>query len=187
MKFAKQLVALAVVGAAFSAFAESDINTAAGPSSAIAKLDFRITVPRVVFLQVGTGTLLTDVATVDLVNFTLTPTDVGSGVAEAGVSTGGVINARVLANGGGNVSFTAAGSGTGLTGAGLPVIPWSQIVPTATGGTLIHPAISGGASTLTAVAGVVNQSTVYSFNYSNTNTMQAGTYNGQVIYTATQP
>ena len=33
--------------------AESQFNTAAGPSSAVAKVDFQITIPRVLFLQVG--------------------------------------------------------------------------------------------------------------------------------------
>ena len=183
MKFAKQLIALAAVAAAFSAFAESDINTAAGPSSAIAKLDFRVIVPKVIFLQVGTGTAFTDVTTIDRVDFTLTATQAAtSGTAVPGVSTGGAINARVLGNGG-NVTFGAVGTVGGLTN-GAQTIPWSEIAPTATGGTLIHPAISGATSSLAATGGVVNSSTVYSFNYSNTSVVAAGTYNGQVTYTA---
>ena len=186
MKFAKQLIALATVAAAFSVHAESDINTgpAVGALSAIAKLDFRITVPKIIFLQVGTGSspAYSDVTTVDRVDFTLTAADLTSGLAVAGVSTGGAINAKVLGNGG-TVTFGAVGTVGGLTN-GTQTIPWSQIVPTATGGTLIHPAISGAASSLAATAGVVNQTTVYSFNYSNSSTVAAGTYNGQVVYTA---
>ena len=182
MKFAKQLIALAAVAAAFSAQAESDINTGAAALSAIAKLDFRVIVPKVLFLQVGTGTAFNDVTTVDRVDFTLTAAQATSAAAVPGVSTGGTINARVLGNGG-NVTFGAVGTVGGLTN-GAQTIPWTEIAPTATGGTLIHPAISGATSSLAATAGVVNQSTVYSFNYSNTNVVAAGTYNGQVVYTA---
>ena len=186
MKFAKQLVALAVVGASFSAFAESDINTgAAAGLSAIARLDMRVTVPRIVYLQVGTGTAFTDVTTIDRVDFTLTAADVGSGLAIAGVSTGGAVTARVLGNGG-NITFGAVGTVGGLTN-GTQTIPWSQIVPTATGGTLTHPAISGATTSLVAVGNVVDRSTTYSFNYSNTSAMAAGTYNGQITYTAALP
>jgi hypothetical protein len=186
MKFAKQLVALAVVGASFSAFAESDINTGvAAGLSAIARLDMRVTVPRIVYLQVGTGTAFTDVTTIDRVDFTLTAANVGSGLAVAGVSTGGAVTARVLGNGG-NITFGAVGTVGGLTN-GTQTIPWSQIVPSVTGGTLPHPAISGATSSLVAVGNVVDQSTTYSFNYSNTTAMAAGTYNGQITYTAALP
>lgn len=187
MKFAKQLIALAVVGASFSAFAESDINTgAAAGLSAIARLDFRIVVPRIIYLQVGTGTAFTDVTTVDRVDFNLLPADVGSGTAVAGAST---INARVLGNGG-NVSLTANGVAGGLTN-GTQTIPWSQITFTTSAPGLPHPAIgngvAGAVSSLTAAAGVVNQTATWTFNYSNTTAMAAGTYNGRVTYTAALP
>ena len=182
MKFAKQLIALATAAAAFSAYAESDITTGAGALTATARLDFRVIVPKVLFLQVGTGTAFADVATIDRVDFTLTAAQATSGAAVAGVSTGGAINARVLGNGG-TVTFGAVGTVGGLTN-GAQTIPWSEIAPTATGGTLIHPAISGATSALAATAGVVNSSTVYSFNYSNTNVVAAGQYDGRVTYTA---
>ena len=183
MKFAKQLIALATVAAAFSAYAESDINTGTGALSAVARLDFRVIVPKVLFLQVGTGTAFADVTIIDRVDFTLTAAQATSGAAVAGVSTGGAINARVLGNGG-TVTFGAAGTVGGLTNGAGQTIPWTQIAPTATGGSLIHPVIDAAPVSLAATAGVVNSSTVYSFNYSNTNVVAAGTYNGQVTYTA---
>ena len=183
MKFAKQLIALAAVAAAFAAHAESNITTGAGGLTATARLDFRVIVPKVLFLQVGTGTAFTANPVVDRVDFSLSAVEATSGLPKAGTSTGGTINARVLGNGG-NVSFGALGSGTGLTNAGWPISPWTQIVPTATGGTLIHPVIGAAPTSLTAAAGVVNSSTVYSFNYSNSSVVAAGTYDGQVIYTA---
>ncbi len=183
MKFVKQLIALAAVAAAFSAHAESDITTGAGALTATARLDFRVIVPKVIFLQVGTGTAFTDVATIDRVDFTLTAVQAATvGSTVAGISTGGTVNARVLGNGG-TVTFGAVGTVGGLTN-GAQTIPWSDIVPTATGGTLIHPAISGATSALAATAGVVNSSTVYSFNYTSSSVVAAGTYNGQVVYTA---
>ena len=181
MKFAKQLIALASVAAAFSVYAESKIATGTGALSAAARLDFRVIVPKVLFLQVGTGTNFIDNTTVDRVDFTLTPAQATSATAVAGVSSGGTINARVLGNGG-NVTFGAVGTVGGLTN-GVQTIPWTEIVPTAAGA-LIHPAIGATASALAATAGVVNSSAVYSFNYSNTNVVAAGTYDGRVTYTA---
>ena len=182
MKFAKQLIALAAVAAAFSAQAESKFATGAGPLSAAARLDFRVIVPKVLFLQVGTGTNFIDNTAIDRVDFTLAAADVTSGLAIAGVrSPAGAITARVLGNGG-DVTFGAAGTVGGLAGPGAP-IPWSQIVPSVAGA-LIHPAIDAAASTVAATSGVVNQTSVYSFNYSNTSVVAAGTYNGRVTYTA---
>ena len=192
MKFIKTLVAVAAVAAAFSAQAESNIVTAAtGTLTANAKLDYRITVPRILFLRVGTSAGFVDASgglNLDRVDFILTPADVSSAVPKAGVSGQGAygVTARVLGNGG-VVNFSAAGSGTGLTGVGLPVVPWTQIAPVATGGTLVHPVINALAIALPAVGGVVNQNTVYTFNYTNTATLPAGTYNGQVTYTAVMP
>jgi hypothetical protein len=47
--------------------------------------------------------------------------------------------------------------------------------------------IGAAAVSLAAVSGVVNQTTVYSFNYSNSAALAAGTYTGTVTYTATNP
>lgn len=185
MKFAKQLIALAVVGAAFAAQAESNINTSGtAGASTTAKLDFRVTIPKIIFLQVGTGTSMAANTAVDRVDFTVAAANVGTGTAVAGVSTGGTINASVLGNAG-NVTFSASGTAGGLSN-GTQTIAWSQIAPTATGA-LVHPAISGASSTLTATAGVVNQQATYSFNYNNSATVAAGTYNGTVTYTAANP
>lgn len=195
MKYIKTLVAVASIAAAFSAQAESDINTgAAAGLSAAAKLDFRVVVPRIIFLRVGTGTNFADAlggTNIDRVDFNLTAADVGSGASIAGAAGQGPypVVARVLGNGG-NVSFTANGTSGGLTN-GTQTIPWSQISPVVSGGSLPHPAIGNGVagttSTLTAAAGVVDQTSTWNFNYLNANAMAAGTYNGQIIYTAALP
>jgi hypothetical protein len=193
MKFAKKLLALAVIGAAFSAHAESDINSvSAVVQNAVAKLDFRIVVPRIIFLSVGTTTNFADNTTVDRVDFNLAATDVGSTTAVAGALGTGLgypVPVRVLGNGG-NVTLTANGVSGGLTN-GTQTVPWTQITGTSSNASLPNPAIGNGvagtASTLTAVAGVVNQSANWSFSYANSNPVAAGTYNGQVTYTAALP
>ena len=173
---------------ATSVHAESDINsgTAAG-LSATADLNFRVRVPRLIFLRVGTGTNFADNATVQRVTFAVTGANVGSGVAVNGTPAVG-ITAQVLSNGG-NVNFTARGVLNGLA-KGTRRIPWTQIVPTATG-SLPHPVIGNGVagapSVLAATNGVVNQTATYRFAYSNSAPVEFGSYNGQVTYTASLP
>lgn len=193
MKFAKHLLALAIVGAAFSAQAASNLNTTSAVNqTATANLNFRITVPRIIFLSVGTGAFFTNTATVDFVDFTLTPAQVATPGNVLGVSTatGGVVNARVFGNGG-PINLTASGPAAGLTSAGLPAVPWSEISFSSNNASLNHPAIglgSAGVPTpLAATGGVVNQSATWTFNYANAAPIAAGTYNGQVTYTAVMP
>lgn len=194
MKFAKHLIALAAVAAAvaapLSAHAESDINTvSAAGQSASARLNFRVTVPKIIFLQVGTGTAFSDVATIDEVAFTLTAAQVTTPGAVA--ATGAGVTARVLGNGG-NVSLTALGATGGLSNvAAGSSIAWSAITGTSSSASLPHPAIgdgaAGAASTLTATAGIVNQTATWTFSYANAATVAAGDYTGQVTYTAALP
>ncbi len=172
----------------FAVHAESDVNSgAAAGLSATADLNMRVRVPRLIFLRVGTGTNFADNASIQRVTFAVTGANVGSGVAVAGTPAAG-ITAQVLSNGG-NVNFTARGVLNGLA-KGTRRIPWTQIVPTATG-TLPHPAIgngvAGAASVLTAVNGLVNKTATYRFTYSNSTPMEFGTYDGQVTYTASLP
>ena len=181
---------LALAYVALSASAESDLNSGAGPGlSAVTRLNFRLTVPRIIFLRIGRGTNFADNTLVDRVTFAVNAANVGSAVPVAGVGSAGPVVARVLGNGG-NVSFSASGVLGGLA-KGARRIPWTQITSSTSGGTLPHPAIgngvSGAASTLTAVSGMVDQTSTWSFNYSNATPVEFGTYNGRVIYTATLP
>jgi hypothetical protein len=187
MKLMKTLIAVAALSAGLAAHAESNVNTGATAGlAASAKLDLRVVVPRVIFLQVGTGTLMTNVTTVDVVTFTLGTTDIGANNTIAGGST---VSARVLGNGG-NVSLTASGVTGGPTN-GTTAIAWSKFTPSSNNASLPHPAIgngvAGAASTLTAVAGVVNQTATWSFNYNNDTVLENGNYTGRVTYTAALP
>ncbi len=181
---------IALIGIGQSAWAESDINSgAAAGLPAQARLDIRVAVPRIIFLRIGTGTNHADNTTRNRVTFTVLPANLGSGTAVIGTPSAGPIQARVLANGG-NVSFRASGTNGGLA-SGANRIAWTQIVPSVSGGSLAHPAIGNGApgavTTLVASSGIVDQSAIYSFGYSNSVPVAAGTYNGRVTYTASLP
>lgn len=181
---------IALIGYGQAVWAESDINSGVVAGlSAQARLDARVAVPRIIFLRIGTGTNFADNATRNRVTFTVTPANVGSGTAVIGTPSAGPIQARVLANGG-NVSFRASGTNGGLA-SGANRILWTQIVPSVSGGSLPHPAIGNGVpgavTTLVASAGIVDRSAIYSFGYSNSVPVAAGTYNGRVTYTASLP
>lgn len=213
MKKLLLVTALAAI-APLVAQAESNFTTAAGTQSATARLDFRVVVPKVLFLQVGTGTNLANNATVNEVSFDVPAGAVGNGTAVAGtggdLASGGV-TVRVLGNSG-TVSLTNATTGQLTSGVvGNPTVPWTDIVVTAgalatttagyTNAAIAHPpfnnAAAGGASTtattLAASAGLVRREGSWTFAYANTATLPAGTYgdtagnNGRVTYTATAP
>ena len=187
------LVVAGVIGLPGVARAESNVQTGAGSLTATAHLDFQIVIPRVLFLQVGTGTLLANNAAIDRIVYDLsaTPAIIGNGVQQTATSGGdvspGVVSARVIGN-----SFAAAANLTATTGGALSngagnTISWSEIAITtaagvpATGTNLAHPGTpnlaDAGSTTvsLTPVAKVINQTAQWTFKYKNTNIPAAGT------------
>jgi len=177
------------------ASAESQLVTGAG--SATARLDFRVIVPRVLFLAVGTGAAgFATNTTIDTVTFDYTsnPAAVGGGVtAPAGAITGNVVPVRVVGN---NGQVTLAASTTGaLTNATADTIPWSEITATSSLPALPSPVIpntgAGTASNVTLNAGrVTDRSANWTFSYANSAIVAPGTYgttNGRVTYTAAMP
>ena len=180
------------------AAAESDVNlTAAGPTTATARLDFSVVIPRVLFLQVGTGTALADNVAIDLLTFTVPAAILGNGANVAGTGgnlTNGAVTVRVFGNNG-NISLTAGTNGPLTNGAAGDTIPWSEILVTSTApgapaagflATAIpHPAIpvaagpsTGAATTINAVNKVVRQEGIWTFAYDNSAVYAAGTYGG---------
>ncbi len=168
-----------------------------GTASAVARLDFRVIVPRVLFLGVGTGaaTLGND-STINQVTFdyTTNPAGVGTGAA-AGSITGNVVPVRVVGN---NGQVTLAASTTGaLTNVAGDAIPWSEISATTSLAALPSPVIpntgAGVASNVTLSSGtkVTDRSANWTFSYANTAVVAPGTYgttiNGRVTYTAAMP
>ena len=186
-----------------AANAESNFQTGAGALNATARVDFQITIPKILFLQVGTGALYTTTATVNLIDFTVPAANVGNGTAvnasaAAGDLGNGVVTAVVRGNNG-NITLNATSVGAIGNGAG-DSIAWSQITTTAaaltTGTVLTPPVLANGASanvTLTAVAKVVNQDARWTYQYANSAVVPSGTYGGvnvnnsRVTYTAALP
>jgi hypothetical protein len=189
--------------------AESNVQTgtATATPGATAHVDFQVTVPKVLYLRVGTGSAyttgaLTSLATVDLVQFAPAAASVGNGVAVAGTGgdlTGGVETAAVVSNSG-NVTLNATTGGALNNGAG-DSIAYTEVKTAASTLTsttaLPAPVLVNGTSgnvVLTAPATkVIVQDAKWTYTYANTTQPPAGTYggvnvnNGRVVYTATMP
>lgn len=204
----KTLLGAASMALPLFALAESNVQTGAGALTATAHVDFQVTIPKVLYLRVGTGSAYTTGAltsdnTVDLITFSPAAAAVGNGTAVAGVGgnlTGGVETAAVVSNSG-NVTLTA--TTTTLTDGNVTdVIPNVQIVASAahlTSGTTlpIVPMVNNGTGApvvITAPASkVIVQDAQWTYTYANSVLPPAGTYGGintnggRVLYTATMP
>lgn len=171
------------------AHAESNVSTGTGTLTATGRVNFSITIPRVLFLQVGTGTLLASNGTIDTIAFTPSAGVVGSGAAVAATAGSGdlgngQVTVRVIGNVG-SVALTATGPATLTNGTG-GTIAWTQIVTAVSGGTT-HPIINGAGVSYPASGNVVNLTGGWTYTYANSVTPAAGTYTGTVTYTATTP
>jgi hypothetical protein len=177
--------------AAMPALAESDFQTGAGVLNANARLDFRIVIPKFLRFQVGSaGTV------VDLVEFTVPAANVGDGT-DIARTNGGAVPVLLQSNNG-NVSLTGTTLGQLSNGAGQN-ISFAEILSTSSNIALGVPTLVDGAAsaavTVTPNVGtqVVNRTANWSFAYSNTNFVGAGSYggvninNGRVTYTASLP
>jgi len=201
------MAVLASVGASAPVLAESNLQTGTVALTATAKVDFQVTIPKILYLRVGTGSAyatgaLANVGTVDLIQFTVPAASVGNSTAVAGTGgdlTAGVVTAAVVGNNG-TITLNATASGALSNGAG-DSIDFSQITTAA--GTLTSatalpaPALTNAISanvTITPATGkVVVRDARWTFSYANTTTPAAGTYggvnvnNGRVTYTAALP
>jgi hypothetical protein len=203
MKLKALAVALALA-APLAANAESNFQSGGGALNATARVDFTIVIPRILFLQVGTGALFANNATVNLITFDVPAASVGSGTPVAAtVGSGdignGTVTARLIGNGG-DVSFNVSTPGA-LTNASGDTINYTEITTTAAalGGvplllsapTLVNGA--GAAGNIVAVNRVVNRGAQWTYAYANTNPVGSGTYggvgvqNGRATYTASLP
>ena len=207
----KSLIAfstLAAIAAPMLANAESSTQTGAGALSATSRVDVRITIPKVLFLRVGTGGLYGAAAnaTIDLIDFTVPVANLGDGTPVAATAGSGDLGngavTALLRSNAGTVTLTANTLGAIGNGAG-DTIPWSEIgiansnlVAPAFANTFPHlaalPATGASANFAPApVAKVTNVGSTWTYSYKNTNTVPAGTYggvgvnNGRVTYTAT--
>ncbi|HEX4389031.1 MAG TPA: hypothetical protein VH109_10440 [Steroidobacteraceae bacterium] len=201
----KSLLAVTAVGMPLLVNAESNFQTGAAALTATAHVDFQITIPKFLFLRVGTGTGtaaggFANNATIDEITWAPTAAQVGTGAltGTGGDLTGGVETAAVVANNG-NVVLSSTTT-SALSDGGGDTISYAQITTTAahntTGTTLAAPALADGATTnvtLTAVGKIVQQDAQWTYKYANTLVPPAGTYGGvnvnggRVTYTAALP
>jgi hypothetical protein len=202
----KCLISVAVVTLPLIASAESNFQTGtASPLTATAHVDFQITIPKFLFLRVGTGTGTAaggygTLATINEITWAPTAAQVGTGVlaGTGGDLAGGVQTAVVVANNG-NVTLSSTTSGPLSDGAG-DTISYTKISTAAshntTTTTLAPPALADGATTtttLTAVGKIVQQDAKWTYTYLNNTSPPAGTYGGvnvnagRVTYTASVP
>lgn len=198
----------AALGTPMMASAESTVTTGASPNSTAARLDFKVVIPRVLFLAVGsgaTGTALTGNTAIDLVSFDYTSNSgsVGSGAAAAAI-TGNIVPVRVVGNAG-PIGLTAATVGALNNGTATETIPWSEITAVSSDATNfpspVIPASGTGTSSAVVVSSgtkITNRTANWTYSYANSAVVAAGTYggtgsataglnNGRVTYTATMP
>jgi hypothetical protein len=201
----KAAVLAALLAAPMMASAESNFTTGAGsPITASAKLDFQIVIPKILFLQVGTGTNMAANATVNQIAFSVPAANVGDGsvisaTAGSGDLGNGVVTARVIGNNG-TVTFTSTTIGALGNGSG-DTISYGQIATAAAANTsaviLAHPTLADAATTtvtLTPAAGkVLSRDAKWTYTYTNAAVVPPGTYGGvnannsRVTYTASMP
>ncbi|MBS0578281.1 MAG: hypothetical protein JSR36_03355 [Proteobacteria bacterium] len=208
----KAVLAVTAVAVPLLAHAESNVVSGASTATpgAVAHVDFQVTIPKILFLRVGTGSTYTgatptlgNVNTVDLVQFAPAAGSVGNGTAVAGAGgdlTGGAVTAAIVSNSG-NVTLNATTAGAMTDGAAGDTIAWTQITTAATTITsataLTAPTLANGASNnvvLTAPATkLILADAKWTYSYANTVNPPAGIYggvntnNGRVTYTATMP
>lgn len=169
------------------AFAESQFtvgNTANLQASA--RLDFQVNIPRFISFQVGTA----GAGNIDKVVFDVAAANVGNSTAVS--PTSGAPVAVALRGNGGAINITADTTGTSLTNASAEVIPFTQINSSTASGTITAPTlVQNGVSAAVAVpvsAGrVTDRTATWTYTYANNAVVGAGTYDGQVRYTATMP
>lgn len=195
MRFISLACATAITVAGLAVFpgaakAESDFSTS---GSAEARLDFRVTIPSVLFLQVSTGSFPNDVTDVDEIAFEPTPAEIEAGgavsaTAGSGDVGNGVVTVRVFGNNG-PVTLSSAAT---LLASGADQIPWDEIGVTSVGG-ITHPAFDATGNTSTILATnasgrVTNLDGTWEYSFLNTDDQVAsGEYTGTVTYTASTP
>src|SRR5258706_8056312 len=188
-RFAIRALALATaataLGAPMLANAESNLQTGAGALTGTAHLDFRITVPKVLFLQVGTGSSMANNATINLIDFVVPAANVGDGsvigaTAASGDLGNGTVSAKVIGNNG-TVTLTsttvgALGNGSGDTVSFGQIATAAPVLTSAT--PLAPPALADAATTSTPIpppGKIVNRDAKWTFSYLNSALVPPGT------------
>lgn len=173
------LALLVGLGGGQAIWAES--NLAVG-GSATARLDFAITIPTILYLQIGTVGATIDVVSCTLADIpgtgavAMTPNGANPVPVRVAALVGAAAAVRLLAN-----SSTALSNGAGGN------IPFDQISWAAGGAFSAGTFNNGAAQVLDAFAGSGNRTGTYTFSYANANYYDTGTYTGRVTYTLSSP
>ncbi len=181
----------------------SNYNAAVSTS---ARLDFRINMGKFLFFQVGSGTFPTASSTVDTVTFTrgfATPAGITNGNKQAiswdgtapvlsTVATSNAVLPVEVRSNAGQVSIRASISSP--LSNGTQTIPFSDISISSSSDSLPAPPVPAtGTGTAvnvvgTAFSNLVTQRTAHwTFTYNSTTSPAAGTYSGQILFTASAP
>ena len=197
-------------GAAHAASASSGNGSL--PRTAAVNLDFRINIDKFIFFRLGDAAWLGLSAGVSTVAFTLTPsipsaptvpvTGNNTGVPWNGgaptftvAATGAVLPVQVRSNAG---QATLRATVSAALTSGANTIPMTEIlVSSSDGANLPAPPIpaSGTGATVNVAGGgpgtvnglVTNRSANWTFSYANSASYPAGTYSGQLTFTASTP
>ena len=200
-----KIVALLLAATApAAAIAESSFQTGAGGLNASAKVDFQITIPKILFLQVGTGALYTNNTAVNLIAFNVPAANVGDSTAIAATAGSGDLGngavTAIIRGNNGTVTLNATATGALGNGSG-DSINYTEIVTTATTLTtataLAAPTLANGTSGNVTInptpSKVVNRDARWTYTYANSAIAAPGTYGGvnvnnsRVTYTAAMP
>ncbi|MGO1073485.1 hypothetical protein [Lysobacter sp. CA199] len=205
-KLTKALLAVSLLASVpLIAQAESQFTTGSTtPITATARLDFQITVPKILFLRVGAGSDFAAGTTINQIAFAVPANGIGNGTAVAATAASGdladgAVTAKLVGNNG-SISFSSTTLGALGNGSG-DTISYSQIAvasdPGSLAAKLLHPTLADGATTTIAVAPasgkVVNSDAKWTYTYRNNNLVAPGTYGGvnannsRVTYTASMP
>jgi hypothetical protein len=182
----KKLALAAALAAALGAplTVSADSSSTDGSTDAVANLDFEITIPSFVFLQVGSLSSIDEI--VFGVDYTLDPPGTGSSVGSVPTPVQVIVRGNVP-----SIHLKANGTDTIDNGAPGPaniVIPWTEIGIADTG-SLTHPTIDslgvgGGVQIDADASGVIDVTEDWTFSFLNNAVYPSGTYNGSLVYTA---
>ena len=196
----------------FAGTAVAETGTSTGttlPVSAVARLDFTVTIGRLLFFRVGDAAWPATSSSVSTASFQLTPTTPpatalannqpiawnGAAPTFAVTASGNVLPVQVRSNAG-PISIRASSSALSHTTTAGLTIPMSDILVTSSDAAgLPAPPIPNAAATGTSVnvaptgfgSLVTERNASWTFAYANSAARAAGTYTGTVTFTATTP
>ncbi|MBX3674953.1 MAG: hypothetical protein KF776_18410 [Burkholderiales bacterium] len=194
---AKNLSRIALaVALAVPAIAAAESQWVVGPGNASARLDFQITIPRILYFQIGAGAFGTNNGVVTSMTATVPAANLGDGTPVSFAPA--LVPVRVAGN---NGQITIAASTVGALGNGAgDTISFATITPNSTdNANLPSPPLADGPGapvnvTISSGTKVTDRSANWSFAYSNAAVVPPGTYGGiggaqnsTVTYTAAMP